>query len=72
MTETLAHAFSSESIQQELSYEYQHNRVPDSFQISLHLCALDEISLNIVEGFGMDWLKISLSVPLAIAIIQGS
>ena len=44
MTETLAHGYSSESTQQELSNEYQHDRV---FSKSLPSCALDERSLSI-------------------------
>ena len=39
--ETLAHRYSSESTQQELSNEYQYDRV------YLHPCYLDESSLNI-------------------------
>ena len=43
-TETLANGYSYESTQQELSNEYQYDRVLDGFQKS---CALDECSLSI-------------------------
>ena len=35
MTETLAYGYSSESTQQVLSNEYQHDRVLDGFQKTL-------------------------------------
>ena len=38
MTETLAHEYSSESPQQELSNEYQHDRVLMVFKESAFLC----------------------------------
>ena len=44
MTEILAHGYSSESTQQELSNEYQLVRV---YMVFEHLCALDESSLGI-------------------------
>ena len=47
MTETLAHGYSSESTQPELSNEYQHDRVKMVFQKSLHPCALGKSSLSI-------------------------
>ena len=50
MTETLAHGYSSESTEQELSDEYQHDRVfskHDGFQRFLRSCSLDESSLSI-------------------------
>ena len=47
MTETLANGHSSESTQQELSNEYQHDRGLEGFQRSLHPHALDESSLSI-------------------------
>ena len=47
MTETLAHGYSSESAQLELSNEYQHDRGLDGFQKSLHPCAFEECSLSI-------------------------
>ena len=37
MTETLARGYSSKSTQQELSNEYQHDRVLDAFQKSVRL-----------------------------------
>ena len=46
MTETLAHGYSSESAQRELSNEYQHDRVLDVFEKSLHPCAMDGSSLS--------------------------
>ena len=46
MTETLAHGYSSESTQRDLSNEYQQDRVLMVFRKSLHLCALDESSLS--------------------------
>ena len=45
MTETKANGYSSESIRQEHSNEYQNDRVY-SFQKSLHSCALVESSLS--------------------------
>ena len=47
MTETLANGYSYESTQQELSNEYQHDRVSMVFEKYLRLCALDERSLSI-------------------------
>ena len=52
MTETLAHGYSFESTQQELSNEYQHDRVSMVFKNSLHPCALDESILSIVRVNG--------------------
>ena len=46
MTETLAHAYSPESTQQELANEYQHDRVQMVFKIFASLC-LDKRSLSI-------------------------
>ena len=42
MTLTLAHGYSTESTQWELSNEYQHDRVLDGFQKYLPPCPLDE------------------------------
>ena len=47
ITETLAFGYSYESTQQELSNEYQHDRVLDVFQKSLRPCALEKSSLSI-------------------------
>ena len=47
MTETLAHGYSFDSTQRELSNEYQHDRVKMFFRKALHHCALDEIRLSI-------------------------
>ena len=47
MTETLEQGYSPESTQQELYNEYQHDRVFDGLQKSLHSCGLDENSLSI-------------------------
>ena len=47
ITETLANRYSSESTRQELSNEYQDDRVSMVFQRILHSCALDESSLSI-------------------------
>ena len=47
MTETLAHGYSSESTQQELSNEYQHDRVQMAFK---NLCIL------------VLWLKVALAL----------
>ena len=47
MTETLAHGYSSESTLRELSNGYQHDRVKNVFQKSLHPSALNESSLSI-------------------------
>ena len=49
MTETLGNWYSSESTRRELSNEYQFDRVKMIFKKSLHLCALDDISLSIGE-----------------------
>ena len=46
-TQPLANGYPSESAQRELSNEYQHNRVSDGFQKSLHPRALDCRSLSI-------------------------
>ena len=45
ITETLAHLYSSESIQQELSNKYQHDRFSMFFQKSLHPCAFMKVAL---------------------------
>ena len=50
MTETLAQGYSSESIQRELSNEYQ--------QKSFRLCALDESSLTIGKFKAAMMLKV--------------
>ena len=47
ITETLANGYSSESTQQELSNEYQNNRVLMVFKNLLSSCALEESSLSI-------------------------
>ena len=47
MAETLAHEYSSESTQRELSNEYQDDRVKVVSQKSLRSCPLDESSLSI-------------------------
>ena len=47
MTETLAHGYSSDSSQQELSNEYQYDRVRTYFHNFLLLCALDKSKLSI-------------------------
>ena len=47
MGEILVHGNSSESTRQELSYEYQHDRVWIVFKESLHPCALDKSSFSI-------------------------
>ena len=47
MTETLAYKYSSESIQGELSNEYQHDRVYIAFKNLCILQLLDEISLSV-------------------------
>ena len=47
MTETLLYGYSSESTQQELSNEYQHDRVKIVFVKYLHPYALDKSSLSI-------------------------
>ena len=47
MTETLAHGYSSESTPRELFNEYQHDRVLDGVQKSLHPCALDVSIISI-------------------------
>ena len=48
ITETLANGYSSESTQQELhTNEYQTRQALDSFQKSLHPCALGESILSI-------------------------
>ena len=46
MTETLAHLYSSESTPQELSNEYQHDRVKVTFK-SVRPSSLDKSSLSI-------------------------
>ena len=46
ITQTLAHGYSSESIRQELSNEYQHDRIWKIFSKNLFCpCALDKSSL---------------------------
>ena len=47
MTETQANAYSSERTQQELSNEYQHDRVKMFFKKSLCSYAFNESSLSI-------------------------
>ena len=47
MTETLAHGYSSENTQRELSNEYQHDRFWMFFKKSVHSFSLEESSLNI-------------------------
>ena len=54
MTETLAHGHSSESTQQELYNEYQHDRVGMCFFKSLCPCVLAEPSLDIGRVKGQD------------------
>ena len=46
MAETLAYGYSPESSQQELSNEYQHDRIWMIFKL-LHPCTLDESGLSI-------------------------
>ena len=46
MTETLAHGYSSESTQCELSNEYQHDRVLDGFQKSCILVLWLRVALG--------------------------
>ena len=53
---TLAHGYSSESIQRELSNEYQNDRVSMVFKTTLCTCALDESSLSI-HGKGVSILR---------------
>ena len=57
MTETLAHEYSSESTQQEISNEYQHDTVKKFFK-NLCTCASDESTLSIgkVKGEDETWL----------------
>ena len=62
MTEThLAHGYSSESTQHELSNEYQHDRL-GAFKKSLHPCTLDESnhSIRLVNNFAGTYSEISL------------
>ena len=47
MTESLAHGYSSDSTQQELTNEYQHDRVKMFCNKSLRPCALYESSFSI-------------------------
>ena len=47
MIETLANGYSSDSAQQELSNEYQHDRTKMVFHNFLHFCAFDESSLRV-------------------------
>ena len=57
MTETLAHWYSSENTQRELSYEYQHDRVWMVLKKKLHPCALVKSNLSIESvktGAGLD------------------
>ena len=60
MAETLAYGYSYESTQQELSNEYQQDRVLNDFQKSLHSCALDEISLSIGRVNLKEHLKVKV------------
>ena len=46
MIDTLAHGYSSENTQLELSNEYQHGRVLMVLKKSLHTCALVESIIN--------------------------
>ena len=46
MTETMAYGYSSESTQQELSNEYQHNKGLNGFQNFLLFSPMDESSLS--------------------------
>ena len=48
MTETLAHGYSSERTQRELSNEYQYDKVSMIFQKSFHPCVLDERNLSMI------------------------
>ena len=43
MIETLAHGYSSERTQRELSNEYHHDSL-NGFQTSLHPCAVDKVA----------------------------
>ena len=56
MTETLAHEYSAESTQRELSNEYQHDRVQNVFKIICILVGLEERSLNVAE-------KLKIKIP---------
>ena len=57
MTETLAHGYSSESTQRDLSNEYHQGL--DGFQNCLHSRALEESSLSIrsVKGDNLGWTE---------------
>ena len=61
MTETLAHWYSSESTQRELSTEYQHDRVSMVFK-EFCVLVLGKISLNIerVKGTNFDLLIVDM------------
>ena len=54
MTETLAHGYSSESTQQELSNEYQHNRVSMIFK-NLFILVLWTKVTSVLEG--LKWIN---------------
>ena len=56
MTETLAYGYSSESTQQALSNEYQHDRVQMVFKKTLHPCDSDKSRLNIGK-VKHEWVK---------------
>ena len=56
MTENLAHRYSSESTQRELSNEYQHDRVWGFYQKPVRPFALDKSSLSI--GRVKEWWRI--------------
>ena len=47
MTEILAHGYSSDSTQQEISYEYPHDLIMMTFINLWHSCALDKSNLSI-------------------------
>ena len=59
MTETLAHGYSSESAQQQLSNEYQHNRVKMVFKKMFILVLLTKVTLALegLSGIGMKELN---------------
>ena len=59
MTETLAHGYSYESTQQDLSNENQHDRVYMLFKKALHRCVLDESSLCIVRVNSVESLRVA-------------
>ena len=75
MTETLAHGYSFRSAQQELSNEYQHDKVQMFFKRSLCSCALDESSTSALEGLShfykyhgsiQDFLRITVCINVLI------